>query len=553
MTPPTTGAHVIRTSNCKSLARPHRTEDPLEKETGYDQPTYRMESVDVDHGAADPPGRLRRSRGAANCRSVSAGIAEVAESAAAQTDAPSAAPSASAATASPSPALSAAPEASGKALRIRSTGLFPDTLDPHLAGYVNEIGVVGMAYEGLTRLSSDLKASPAAAEGWEFNASGDEITFTLRPDLVYSDGSPLHAERFRDALVRSCDPSLAATYTYILFDVAGCEAFASTPVTDTAALETARQALRDAVGVPDERTLVIKLTHSAPYFPYIAGLWVLYPVKQELIEAGGADWWREASGHVGNGPFTITDVTMEERVAFAPNERYWDGAPQAEAVEYLYIKDSAVALQAYQAGQLDIIGPGFIAQLPVIDADEALRAELIKYTGANAYMIQFNLSKEPFNDIHVRKAFAYAWDRETACTVIENGACVPSLSWVPPGIDGSIETDAYAFDPDKARAELAASSYGSADKLPPITLTYVSGDPAVVPRMEWMAQQYREVLGASIELEPLEIGSYMAVLSDNATFPQMTIGGWIQDYPDPQNWLGNLLGQSLGLGAADGL
>mgnify|MGYP003950219847 CR=1 FL=1 len=76
------------------------------------------------------------------------------------------------------------------------------------------------------------------------------------------------------------------------------------------------------------------------------------------------------------------------------------------------------------------------------------------------------------------EAFAYAFDRQTYCARVRNVDCVPTLSWVPPGVPGHIETDAYAFDPAKAKAALAASSYGSAAKLPEITYTYISDDPA---------------------------------------------------------------------------
>lgn len=452
----------------------------------------------------------------------------------------SAATSAAASTASALSSTSSVvtPADDAETLHIQSRETFPTTLDPHLSSYTNEIGATAMVYEGLTRLSSTLEATPAAAEEWQLSPSGDVITFTLRADLRYSDGSPLAAPRFQDAVVRSCDPTLAAPYSYVLFDVVACEALYTTPVSDTAALERARQTLRDAVTAPDARTLVVHLTHPTPYFPYIAGLWVMYPVKQELIEAGGADWWRDAAQHIGNGPFTMTELD-ESRLTFRPNAHYWDGPPRAAAITYQYVFDSAVALQAYQAGQLDIMVPD-ASQLTMIEDDATLSQELVKYAGANTILLLFNLDTPPFNDAHVRKAFAYALDRDTACRVVFNGGCVPALSWIPEGVAGSIQTDAFAFDPEQARAELAASDYGSAEQLPPITLTYASGDPAVQPRIEWLAQQFREVLGVTITLAPLDPATLAGLVADHATFPQMTISSWYQDYPDAQNWMGVL-------------
>ena len=73
----------------------------------------------------------------------------------------------------------------------------------------------------------------------------------------------------------------------------------------------------------------------------------------------------------------------------------------------------------------------------------------------------FDLKQEPFTDQMVREAFAYGFDRETYCAEIRSGDCVPTFSWIPPGVPGHIDTDAFAFDPDKARQALADSSYRS--------------------------------------------------------------------------------------------
>ena len=62
--------------------------------------------------------------------------------------------------------------------------------------------------------------------------------------------------------------------------------------------------------------------------------------------------------------------------------------------------------------------------------------------------------------------------------------------------------------------------------------------PEAAARAEWVAGQYKEILGVDIKLAPTEGTALTALRKDPATFPQMLlVGGWIQDYPDPQNWL----------------
>ncbi len=162
---------------------------------------------------------------------------------------------------------------------------------------------------------------------------------------------------------------------------------------------------------------------------------------------------------------------------------------------------------------------------------------MVAYPLAGTIGLQFNLTMEPWTDQKVREAFSYAFDRETYCTEIRNGDCSPTLTWIPEGVPGHITVDQFGFDPEAAVAALAESSYGSAEALPEIKLYYNSDDPANTERMEWVAGQYRDILGIEITLEPTEGTALVALKKDPKTFPQMSTGGWYQDYPDPQNWL----------------
>jgi oligopeptide transport system substrate-binding protein len=151
--------------------------------------------------------------------------------------------------------------------------------------------------------------------------------------------------------------------------------------------------------------------------------------------------------------------------------------------------------------------------------------------------LMFDLKQEPFQDQKVREAFAYGFDRETYCAEVRSGDCLPAFSWIPPGVPGHIETEAFAFDPEKAREALAASSYGDPENLPEIKFFYPSDDPSETDRSQWLAQHYRDVLGVELTLEPVDSTTLASMTKDPTTFPQTSLLGWGQDYPDPQNWL----------------
>lgn len=429
-----------------------------------------------------------------------------------------------------------------KILRVQHS-FYPDVVDPQKSSFTNEIDIMALLYEGLTRLDTNQETVPAAAESWEYNDDATQITFHLRPDLTYSDGSPLTAENFRYAVERTCDPVTAGEYQSILFEIVGCAEFAGLGVDATGApveytpaqYEAAKGAL--AVQTLDDLTLQIDLTNPAPYFHTIAYTWVFYPVKKNIVDADPDNWWRRPENHIGNGPFTVTRIDEDQRWSFAANDRYWQGRPLLDGIDYVYVGDPAVALEAYRAGDLDIIGvgPTLIAE---VQADPELSAQLLEYPVAATFFLGMSLSREPFSDPKVRAAFAYAFDRETFCAEVQGGTCLPTLSWIPPGIPGAIETDKFAFDPEKARQALAESTYGGSEKLPEIKLTYISDDPREVERAEWIAGQYRDILGIAPELVPIDGTTLFALTKDAATYPQlMMYGGWFQDYPDPQNWL----------------
>jgi oligopeptide transport system substrate-binding protein len=439
-------------------------------------------------------------------------------------------------------AMGTAAQDGGKVLRVHHP-VYPDVVDPQKSSFTNEIDILALAYEGLTRLDTNQATVPAAAESWEYNEDATQLTFTLRPDLKYSDGSPLTAENFRYAVERTCDPVTAGEYQSILFEIVGCAEFAGLALDEEG---NAREytpeeyeAARSALGatVVDDLTLQLDLTNPAPYFHTIAYTWVFYPVKAEIVAEDPENWWKTAENHIGNGPFRVTGIAEDQEWTFEANENYWQGRPLLDGIDYVYVEDAAVALEAYRAGDMDIVQleP---PQIPEVQADPELSEAYVAYPTASTYNLAMNLDKEPFTDLKVREAFAYAFDRETYCAEVRSGDCVPTLTWVPEGVPGHIETDRYAFDPEAAVQALAESSYGGPEGLPEIQLFFNSETSGATERAEWVAGHYRDVLGVELVLEPTDGTTLVALRKDSTTHPQLLlVGGWIQDYPDPQNWL----------------
>jgi oligopeptide transport system substrate-binding protein len=441
-----------------------------------------------------------------------------------------------------------------KVLRI-NLGTYPDIVDPQKSSFVNEIAHLNMIYEGLTRFNDKLETVPAAAEKWEYNAEATELTFTLREGLKYSDGSLLNAKRFEYSLLRNINPETAGEYAAITDEIKGApewrtgadaegNAVCQTDEEKAACAEAVAQSVMalDMAGAAcadyeqaDCRVLKITLSKPAPYFHTVMGIWVVFPAKQESIETGGENWWNSSKYHIGNGPFILKSLEPFVRGYFTPNPNYWGGVANVD-IEYSYITDTAVSFQAYKNNEFDIIGLA-AEDLATVQADATLNAEANIYPGSCTFALMFHQEKEPFTDRKVREAFGMALDRDKWVADVLKGLGSPTLTWIPKGYPGYQDGETrWGFDAEGAKKAIAESSYGSVENLPKITDTF-SDTPRNRVRNEWLAAQWKDVLGVDVELNPVESTTYTALTKDIATAPQMYILGWCADYPDPQNWL----------------
>ena len=455
----------------------------------------------------------------------------------------------------------AVPDAKPALLRV-NIGTYPDVIDPQKSSFNVEIAHLEMMYMGLTTFNEKLETVPGAAEKWEYNQDATELTFTLKPDLKYSDGSPLNAARFAYALKRNINPETAGEYASITDEIKGAPEWRNADTGaadyDAAKFESALGiTLSHADGAPcgdnpyeDPECLILKLAFSkpAPYFHTIMGIWVAYPAKEELISEGGENWWNSSKYQIGNGPFILKSLEPFVQGTFVPNPNYVGGTVPTYDMEYRYITDTAVAFEAYKNDEFDIVASA-AEDLKTIDADADLKAQHMVYAGSCTNVIKMGLAAKykdpagkeydsPFLDPKVRMAFAYAFDAEGWARDVDQGLSTPTWTWIPPGYPGYDATSPMKFDVELAKKTLAESTYGGPEKLNALGMKITYGDtPRNRVRNEWLAANFKTNLGVDIALDPVESTTWTALTKDPATFPLLARQGWCADYPDPQNWL----------------
>jgi len=429
---------------------------------------------------------------------------------------------------------------------------FPENLDPQKISFVGEAGILRLAYESLTRLNDKGETVPGAAEKWEFNTDASQLTFTLHEGLTYSDGSPLNAARFEYSLRRNIDPATAGEYAASTDDIIGAAEWRGCtencdPLRD-AVYENIKASHADGAactGYDDAacNTLTLKFRQPAPYFPALISLQVGFPVRQELVEAGGETWWLDPANQIGNGPFIMTNLEQGVRIEFVPNPGYWGEIPGYN-VSFTYNTDSAVLFEAYRNNEFDVINLA-AEDLATVENDPALNPEKTLYAGGCTYAVMYHHLKPPFDDPEVRKAFIYAMDRDAYVKDILKGLGLTTLTWIPPGWPGYTEGETrLGYNPEKAVQTLTDAGYkvengkliGKDGKAIEIVQTFAD-TPRDRTRFEWVVARYKEVLGIDIELNPVEPTTYTGLTKDINTAPQMFFLGWCGDYPDPQNWL----------------
>lgn len=430
--------------------------------------------------------------------------------------------------------------ATGDEVVIRlSTTAEPTTLDPNLAEDYYSITPVEQMFLGLTNINNETaEIEPELAESWETSEDGLTWTFNLRDDVLWSDGQPVTAQDVVYSVKRAVMPETASPYAYVLYIIKNASAINQTAIpTDTYDIDTL------GVEAVDEHTVQFTLEAPASYFLSISSMWTLRPVPSWAIEEFG-DAWTDPANIVVNGAYKVTEWNPGESLTFVKNDTYVNAADvQIERVELAVITDQNTEVALYESGELDVAGEG-AASLPVeevtrIREDATLSAELHEGPRASTTYVGFTMTKAPFDNVLVRKAFSAAIDRETMVRDVV-GSGVPATQFAPPGIFGAPDPEVgIGFDAEQAQAWLAEAGYPDGAGFPTVTYRYFANtlEEALAQALQAM---WKETLNVDVEIEAQEFPVFLAGLRNDVPLeqmPEMWRLGWGADYPDENNWV----------------
>ena len=406
----------------------------------------------------------------------------------------------------------------------------PASLDPHVVDALTDQIILATLFEGLTVLDEkSSQALPGVAERWDVSPDGLVYTFHLRAGLRWSDGTPLTAGDFVYSFRRILSPKLGSTYAYMLWPIKNAQAFNAGKLTDFAAVGA------EAI---DDVTLRVTLERPMPYLPAVAAHSTWMPVSRVAIEHLGAgddraNPWTRPGNLVSNGPFTLAEWTPNARVAVVKNPLYRDARHnQLERVEFFPIEKPDTEDHDFRAGQLHVTFDVPKTKIPVYAAasPSPLRIEPL----LNITYLNFNVTKPPFTDPRVRRAFALAIDREAISRTVLSGAYPAAHSITPPNCGGYTARARMPDDFAEARRLLAAAGFPGGQGFPAIPVQ-VLNDENQPKIMEAIQAMWQRELGVRITIEPYEQKTWL----QNQQTMTHTLGvmGWTGDFADPVTFL----------------
>ena len=440
----------------------------------------------------------------------------------------------------PAPSEPAAEEPVAEELVLHtSLGAEPASIDPNLAQDTYAINSLEGLFLGLTNINNETgEVEPELATSWEVSEDGLVWTFTMREDAVWTDGKPVTAHDIEYGVKRAVMPETASPYAYVLYIIENAQEINQTDV-------SAGTYDIDTLGVKalDDYTVQFTLEAPASYFLAISSLWTLRPVPQWTIEEyGGA--WTEADNIVTNGPYMLEDWKHGESLSFVKNPTYYDADNvQIDRFEVDIITDQYTELALYESDELDIAGdgPGTFPteEFARIQEDPELSEQLHIGPRASTTYVGFTMTKPPFDDPLVRKAFSAAIDREVMVRDVV-GSGVPATQFAPPGIFGAPDPEVgIKTDIEQAQAWLAEAGYPDGEGFPTVTYRYFSSslEEALGEALQAM---WKEALNVDVKLESQEWPVFIAGINPETSLeemPEMWRLGWGADYPDENNWV----------------
>ena len=369
---------------------------------------------------------------------------------------------------------------------IVAQGAHPASLDPHQSNDQPSSRVNKQIYESLVNATVDMELEPGVAESWE---PVDDITweFKIREGVLFHNGDELTAHDVVFSLERMLDsPEVAHIVEAI-----------------------------DTVEAEDDNTVIIT-THE-PFAPILAHLshTAASIFSEAAVTEAGDDYHNQP---IGTGPYMFQSQEAGDSVTLERFDDYWGDPADIKTVVFRNIPEGTNRTIGLETGEVDVAYE--IEPIDKSTVTEHEDLELIEEPSLSTQYIGFNMDKEPFDDIDVRRAINHAIDVEEIIDVVLEGSGNVANGPVNPSVFGyNEELEGYEYDPDLAMELLEDA--GHADGL---EIQLWTNDNPVRVRIAEMVQEQLRLVGVTVNIEQVEWSAYLERTGQGEH--DMFIGGW---------------------------
>ena len=399
---------------------------------------------------------------------------------------PASGPAAPAATAAP-----AAAKPTGGTL-VYARNMDTKTLDPHFSAQLSERYALYLIYNTLVAYDKDFNIVPDLAASWDIGDEGKSITFHLRPNVKFHDGTDCDAAAVKWNIDRVLDPSINSP------------------------LKGQLQPPLEQVEVLDKTT--VRLRSSTAWRPLLAALGERpgFIVSPTAAQKSGGDFGRTP---VGSGPYRFVEWVADSHITVERFAGYWDaGRPGLDRIEIRHAPDTQVQLSMLRAGEVQLIDSVDPGVLSTVQGVQGVVVEELK--SGRFWGTQSHTDIPPFDNADLRKAVGYASDREAVRRVAFSNTGRPATHPLGSGwaYDSRLDSQGYPFDLDKAKDFLARS--GMAGQ----TLTFTNSNDRLTQNIAQVLQAGYQKIGLTVSLESVPAADSFARVKEGKT--NWTITNW---------------------------
>ncbi len=406
------------------------------------------------------------------------------------------------------------------------------SLDPHIAFDPPSIAAMRLVLEGLLDYDHDLRIVPRLAEALpEVSESGTRFRFRLRKGVrfhatprplgsrPYPKGRELTASDVRWSLHHMLAPSTASPGFIYYRAISGAEAY-----------HRGTAASISGIRVVDRYTLDIVLDAPDQTFLHAMAMTFAYPVPREQYRS----WGNRIDTHpAGTGPYMLANWERGVRIEYVRNPHYWGDHQGPDRLLYYERVARHTATMRFQNGELDLIRQLTPAHHRRFAAERRWKTHRRRHTKLATFGLGMNCELAPFNNVHLRRAVAFAL-RRSSWPGVRVGLREPAHQLMPPELAGHHPDLKHAqrFDQRRAKAEMKRAGYPHG--LPePVTMWTPHGEDAV--RHAEAVQHDLAQIGIQVRLKQVSFATYLREASKPKTV-QAFVGGWSIDFPDPASF-----------------